>query len=100
MATDTRRSRDLSVPPRRQPRAGIRARTKNALLEYLPPVLLLVALVGLWEVLVAALDTQPYVLPAPSRIWRAFLDIRGDLPEHTWRTLSESLLGLGFAAFI
>ena len=100
MATEAARSRDLNVPLRRQPRAGIRTRTKNALFEYLPPVLLLVALVGLWEVLVAALDTQPYVLPAPSRIWRAFLDIRGDLPEHTWRTLSESLLGLAFAAVV
>ncbi len=68
--------------------------------EYLPPVLLLVALIGLWEVLVAVLDTQPYVLPAPSRIWRAFLGIRADLPRHTWTTLSESLLGLGFAAVI
>ena len=63
-------------------------------------MLLLVALIGLWEVLVAVLDTQPYVLPAPSRIWRAFLGIRADLPRHTWTTLSESLLGLAFAAVI
>lgn len=71
---------------------------RRLLVDYLPPLLLLVALAGLWELLVRLLDTKPYVLPAPSRIWRAFLDIRGDLPRHTWRTLSESLLGLACAA--
>lgn len=100
MAGEAGSARERDGRRRRQSPAGIGARARGALFEYLPPVLLLVALMALWEVLVAVLHTQPYVLPAPSRIWRAFMDIRGDLPEHTWRTLSESLLGLVFAAGI
>ena len=66
--------------------------------HYLPAALLLVALIGLWEAWVRAFDTRPYILPAPSAIWTAFLETRGTLPEHVWTTLSEALLGLAIAA--
>ena len=42
-------------------------------LQYLPALLLLAALIALWELAVALLDIRPYLLPAPSRIWIAFL---------------------------
>ena len=72
----------------------------RATIEYLPAALLLVGLVGLWELLVRVLGTEPYILPAPSRIWMAFLDIRGTLPEHTRTTMGESLFGLFWAAVV
>jgi ABC-type nitrate/sulfonate/bicarbonate transport system permease component len=68
--------------------------------EYLPAVLLLVALIGLWEAWVRVFDTAPYVLPAPSRVWDAFLETKDVLPEHIRTTLSEALLGLFFAITI
>lgn len=68
--------------------------------EYLPPFLLLAFLLGVWEAWVRIFDTQPYVLPAPSRIWQAFLEMRGTLPEHIRTTVTESLLGLFFASVI
>jgi len=100
MASEVKRPWRLDVSRRPRQGAGFYKHAGSALLEYLPPMLLLAALVGMWEALVAVLGTKPYVLPAPSRIWQAFLEIRGDLPEHTRRTLSESLLGLAFAAVI
>ncbi len=69
-------------------------------LEYLPVALVLVGLVGLWEVLVRVLDTKPYILPAPSKIWRAFVDTRGLLVDHTKTTAVEALAGLLFASII
>lgn len=73
---------------------------RRMLWQYLPPLLLLVALLGGWEAWVRTFDTKPYVLPAPSRIWRAFLETRDTLPGHTRTTITEALLGLGLAAVI
>ncbi len=73
-------------------------RTSKALgaaaLEYGPAVVLLAALVGAWEVAVRVMDVRPYLVPAPSRIWDAFLATRGTLPEHTWTTGQEAVYGL------
>ncbi len=66
--------------------------------EYAPALALLVALVGLWEALVRALDARPYILPAPSAIWAAFLETRELLPAHLEATATEALAGLGAAA--
>ena len=68
--------------------------------DYLPALLLLAGLLGLWEAWVAAFDTKPYVLPAPSRVWEAFLQTREALPRHIRATLGEALLGLGLAAVV
>ncbi|MBI2765088.1 MAG: ABC transporter permease [Chloroflexi bacterium] len=81
-------------------RNGLAGFGQSFVTDYLPAILLLVALVGAWEMLVRLLDTKPYILPAPSRIWRAFLQIRGTLPQHTRTTVGESLLGLAWAAVV
>ncbi len=70
----------------------------RAIRDYVPALLLLAALVVLWEVWVRVGDTRPYILPAPSRIWRAFLQTRGTLPQHIRTTASEALIGLAVAA--
>lgn len=75
-----------------------RRRATWAAFEYLPAASLLVGLVVLWEVLVRALDTKPYVLPGPLRIWDAFLNTKHLLPEHTQTTLTAALTGLALAA--
>jgi ABC-type nitrate/sulfonate/bicarbonate transport system permease component len=71
-----------------------------ALRDWLPPLLLLAALVGAWELWVRWYGTQPYVLPAPSRVWRAFLETRGTLPGHIRTTMTEAIVGLAFASVI
>jgi ABC-type nitrate/sulfonate/bicarbonate transport system permease component len=73
-------------------------RAGRAVLEYLPAALLLAALIGAWEAWVRVFDTRPYILPAPSAIWDAFLETRGTLPEHIATTMNEALLGLAIAA--
>lgn len=79
-------------------RTAARSRLARAAREYVPAAVLLVALVGLWELSVALLDTKPYILPAPSRVWAAFTEIRGTLPAHTRVTLLEAVIGLVWAA--
>lgn len=69
-------------------------------IRYAPPVLLLVALVAAWDLAVRAFDLQPYLLPSPGRVWAAFLEVRGLLPEHIQTTLTEALLGLLLACIV
>lgn len=68
--------------------------------EYLPALLLFAALIGSWEVLVALLRTEPWLLPAPSRIWQAFVATRALLPAHVRTTIVEALAGLALAASV
>ncbi|MCC7365459.1 MAG: ABC transporter permease [Dehalococcoidia bacterium] len=90
----------MTPAPGARARPSPLARAGHYAAEYLPPAALLVALVAGWELWVRAFDTKPYVLPAPSRVWDAFLETRGVLPGHIRTTMAESLLGLFFAALI
>ncbi len=66
--------------------------------DYLPPVLFLVALLLAWEVFVRVRGIAPWILPPPSDIWSAFLEVRGTLPGHLKTTMTEALIGLVLAA--
>jgi len=78
---------------------GLRARRAARLArDYAPAAVFLVLLVLAWEGAVAALGVAPYLLPAPSRIWQAFIETRELLPAHLRTTVSEALLGLALAA--
>ena len=84
-------------------RSPLARRTRLArrwFVAYGPALLLLLALVGVWEGWVRVFDTKSYVLPAPSRIWTAFTETRSILPGHIRTTLGEALLGLGFAIVV
>ncbi|MBU1050211.1 ABC transporter permease [Candidatus Bipolaricaulota bacterium] len=67
---------------------------KDRWARILAPVLLLLFLVGTWEVLVRWFHVQPFILPAPSQILIAFGDNFALLSWHGAITLSEILLGL------
>ena len=49
-------------------------RVRTAIAVVLPPIVLGVGFVLLWEWWVVAKDIQPYVVPAPSDIWAEFTD--------------------------
>ena len=68
--------------------------------DYAPAALLLVALVGAWEIVVRALDVAPYLVPTPSRVASAFMEVRGTLPGHLRTTISEAALGLALSAVL
>ena len=88
-----------SSSPRALATAGaLRRRWGGRAWEYAPAVLLLAGLVGLWELLVEALDARPYILPAPSAIWGALLEKGHLLPNHIRATALEAVLGLTAAA--
>jgi putative hydroxymethylpyrimidine transport system permease protein len=61
--------------------------------RWLPPLALLVAAVGVWELVVRAANVQDYVFPAPSAVARAFADDAGLLARATAVTVREIVLG-------
>ena len=61
------------------------------------PILVLLALIVIWEVWVHLADTPRWMLPAPSDIAQSFRDDWRLLAEHTRVTLTEVLVGFGIA---
>jgi NitT/TauT family transport system permease protein len=62
------------------------------LLRMLLPALLGLAVLGLWEALVALYQIPRFVLPAPSAIWQALIDDFPSLMASLWTTLRITLL--------
>lgn len=62
-----------------------------------PAAVLLLALVAAWHVGVVVSGVEPYLVPGPDRVWRAFLEVREVLPGHIRTTMTEALLGLAWA---
>ena len=80
------------------PAASTARRAGRAVVSFAPAAALLVALVIAWEVWVEVRDTPPFVLPAPSQVWQAFLETRGVLGGHVMTTAVEAVLGLALGA--
>lgn len=59
-----------------------------------PPLAFLVVVLALWEVWARRSTSRNPVFPAPSRIWAAFLDTAGLLPDHVAATLTATMLGV------
>ncbi|HSJ46795.1 MAG TPA: ABC transporter permease [Euzebyales bacterium] len=62
--------------------------------RWLPPAILIAALLLAWELGVRIFETPAYILPPPSRIVTAFGEVRGVLGGHTVTTLTEALVGI------
>jgi NitT/TauT family transport system permease protein len=66
-------------------------------LTYIMPVLLGVAVLGLWEFLVGAYQVPAFVLPAPSAIAGALVSDFPSLVASLWTTLRITILAFGLA---
>src|SRR5262249_18083958 len=75
---------------------GARAMVSRAR-AYAPPLVLVVAAIGLWELLIRVLDVPEYLFPPPSAIAHAFGRDGSQLASDTWVTLREILLGFALA---
>ncbi len=68
--------------------------TRGWVLRWLPPVLLVVALLAFWQLWVSVRHVDAFVLPTPGRIVRAAWQSASLLPHHIWATVLASLAGL------
>lgn len=72
---------------------------EHGLERFLPPILFLVVILGLWQSVVYIFHTPAWLLPAPTQIFRRFLTA-STLPYHTELTLLEALSGFSLSAIL
>jgi NitT/TauT family transport system permease protein len=89
MATDI-----LDAPPAK-PRRRVLLRQKT--LRRVLPWIVIVAIFGLWELVVRAFDIEPFVLPAPSAVFASGWEWRWPILDNAWQTLMTTVVGFGFA---
>ncbi len=71
--------------------------------RWLPPALLLAALLGAWQLAASSgalanlLNLEPYLVPSPLEIAESLWQNRSLLAENAWVTLREVVLGFGCA---
>lgn len=69
----------------------------NRALKIAVPIAVGVAAIALWEFLVRHYNVQPFVLPAPSAIWAAFIENFSSLMASLWTTLRITLAAFALA---
>lgn len=79
---------------------GAEGATRRRVRTWGPPLLLLGALVGAWELWVVVDDTPAYVLPSPGRIAGAAWSSASLLPGHVGVTVVEAVAGLVAGAVV
>jgi NitT/TauT family transport system permease protein len=66
-------------------------------MKWIVPIALGLTLLGFWEFVVAHYQIAPYILPAPSAIWAAFVENFSSLLASLWITLSITIIAFVFA---
>src|SRR5436190_21194788 len=84
------------------PRGGLGKLVGRRVIDWLPAVIVLLGIVGLWQGLIVWLDVQQFLLPKPTAIASAFWTDRQELLHAGWYTFQEALGGflLGSGAAI
>jgi len=72
---------------------SLTSRLRSALIAVLPPVVLLAAVVLLWELAVVAFKLPNYYLPRPGRVWLAAQEHAGELARATVLTAAAAIAG-------
>src|SRR6185312_16538381 len=87
-------------PRARRPARRGGAMNRRVVLGWILPVLVIAALIGLWQIAAStgavaeALNLEPFLVPSPAEVGDALWTNRSVLWENTWVTLREILIGL------
>ncbi|MXZ00444.1 ABC transporter permease [Candidatus Poribacteria bacterium] len=68
--------------------------------KFVVPIVILLAVLGIWETSVHVFDIPRYILPPPSKIVLTLFEEHEQLLKHTLVTLEEMLLGFALAVSI
>ncbi|MDQ2779906.1 MAG: ABC transporter permease [Pseudomonadota bacterium] len=69
-------------------------------MERFSPWVVLVAVLLLWQVVVAALDIAEYIFPSPWQIAQQFVEYRAPLLAAAWKTFWVTMLGFALAIVV
>jgi NitT/TauT family transport system permease protein len=80
------------------PRGGMARLVGRRVLDWVPALVFLVLVIGLWQGLVVAFHVQRFLLPKPSEIATTFWDNKHDLWSAGWFTFQEALGGFALGS--
>jgi NitT/TauT family transport system permease protein len=80
------------------PRGGMARLVGRRVWDWVPAVVFLVLVIGLWQGLVVGLHVQRFLLPKPSEIATTFWDNKHDLWSAGWFTFQEALGGFALGS--
>jgi len=69
-------------------------------LEAWSPWVLLLAIVGLWQLVCSAFSVSEFIFPSPARIAEQMIEFRGVIAGHAWRTFWVTMAGFGIAIVV
>jgi NitT/TauT family transport system permease protein len=72
--------------------------TKNV--ERWSPLLVLAAVLLVWQAVVMLFDVPEFIFPSPAQIAREFIAFRGPLIEAAWKTFWVTMLGFGISIVV
>jgi NitT/TauT family transport system permease protein len=78
----------------------LRVSPTRAVAEYGPPLLLLVAVLVVWQIVGVAYEVESWLLPTPRDILSAAAHRAPLLPQHTWATTYVTLVGYAAAIVV
>ncbi len=73
---------------------------KQKQLERWSPLILLVAIILIWEAITRGFGISEFIFPSPSRIWEQTLEHKTTILGHAWRTYWVTMLGFGIAIVV
>ena len=69
-------------------------------LERWSPLILLAAIVLIWEAITRVFGISEFIFPSPSRIWEQTLEHKTTILGHAWRTYWVTMVGFGIAIVV
>ena len=69
-------------------------------IERWSPWLLMTITLLLWQLMCSAFDVSEFVFPSPLRIGEQFIEFRGVIAAHAWRTFWVTMVGFGLAIVV
>jgi NitT/TauT family transport system permease protein len=73
---------------------------KQKQLERWSPLILLVAIILIWEAITRGFGISEFIFPSPSRIWEQTLEHKTTILGHAWRTYWVTMVGFGIAIVV
>jgi NitT/TauT family transport system permease protein len=69
-------------------------------LEAWSPWLLLVLIIGVWQLICSAFNVSEFIFPSPARIWEQLIEYKAVIAGHAWRTFWVTMAGFGIAIVV
>jgi len=81
-------------------RSAVQVDAGRTMRRYLPPLVLVVTLLALWQLATMVWQIESWLLPSPLAIARAAFDAQSLLGRHIWQTVQETLIGFTVALIV